>query len=122
MAVARIGYLVTMRAPRSGVYVSRSPGAKRARNVNTGAMPHELFQVALALAQRTLAILQRAFVGPVLHLDAHGAPVIRVVERREQCRPIDVAESRQLRNVPAEPENAQRVQLVGVDARVLGVE
>src|SRR5439155_8678667 len=82
----------------------------------------ELLQKSLALPQRPHALGAAAFVGPVLHLDADRPIVPDVAQRREEPAPLHVAESRQLRRVPAETQDADAVQLVAIDARVLGMD
>src|SRR5262249_55764013 len=100
---------------------SLAPGSRLPTEaLRSGGQP--LLEVALALPQRPLSIFQRSFVGAILDLDAYRPAITHVSQDREEGPPVDVAQPRQLRRVPAQSVDADRVQPVLIDPRVLGVD
>ncbi len=67
---------------------------------------NEGLDVAQRLPEGPLAAVLPVLVGSVLDLDHDGAAVADIRERGEERSPVDVAEPRQLRIVPSEPEDA----------------
>src|SRR5947207_240349 len=84
--------------------------------------PQKLVEELAALAEGAFAVVEGALVGAVFDFDADGAVVAGVGEGGEELAPVHVAEPRQFRLVPAEPEGADFVETVAVDPLVLGVD
>src|SRR5262245_15875663 len=114
----------TRRASKSASTRTRRPNTIFVCSFPTRVMhsTYELLQEPLALPQRSAAFGERSFIGSILDLDAHRAVVAGVGQRGKQRAPGDIAQARQLRRVPAQPHDADFIQLRRVHARVLGVE
>src|SRR5207253_10103060 len=75
-----------------------------------------------ALPQGPLAVGEAALVGPVLDFDANGAGVAAIRQSGEELAPLHVAEAGELGVVPVEAVDADVVQLVVINAFILGVD
>src|SRR6187401_202595 len=73
--------------------------------------------------ETSLDALVGAFEIAVLVLDDDVAVVPRPIERREHRAPVDLAEARQSRDLPADPlrEDAALVEALAIDHQVLGL-
>src|SRR4051812_45893835 len=76
------------------------------------ASPSVVMKKAPALCQRALAIVERALVRSIFHLDANRPGIPGLGQSREECRPVDIPEPRQLGDVPAKVKDAALVEPV----------
>ena len=77
-----------------------------------------------ASRKSALHLLVAALEAAVLVLDDHRAVVAGAVEAGEEAGPVDLAEARHARHLPADAggEDAALVEAVAVDHQVLGVD
>src|SRR5437868_10454420 len=107
-------------ASDSGISLPPPPSSRTAAPPATS--PDELFEELAALPQGAAAGGQRVLERPVLDLHAHRAVVVRVRQRREELAPPHVAQPRQLRHVPPQPQDAHLVEPGRIDPLVLRVD
>jgi hypothetical protein len=67
-------------------------------------------EILIGLSESLLSPFDRVFEGPILNFNTNRATIFNICQGREKPPPIYVAKTRELRDVPTQPQDAASVQ------------